>query len=135
MDCTGDEAKLDECTQMILPLKQGRIKSTMEGLTVAGVTCSADDQCISPPIGGTDCINGDVRLSGDNAVNGAGTLEYCYKGLWSGFCILKEREATVACRQLGYTDFSSKLYSSMSIAGMVISCVIISYIYSCINIY
>ena len=108
VECTGDEDKLNECTQTVFSLQQGKIKTTMDGLMVAGATCYTPDQCVSPPSGGVDCSDGDLRLSGDNAVNGAGTLQYCYKGLWSGFCQLKEREATVACRQLGYTEFSSK---------------------------
>ena len=38
-----------------------------------------------------------------------GRLEYCYNGQWSPFCTLRSQEATVACRQLGYTHYTGKL--------------------------
>lgn len=100
---------LSDCTQTTFSIHEGRDKRQMSGLQLAGVTCYTPDQCVSPPTGlGSDCTDGDVRLSGDNAVNGVGTIEYCYKGWWSGMCSLGEREATVACRQLGYVDYGCK---------------------------
>ena len=76
---------------------------------VAGVKCYVPSGCVSPPDGGSDCINGSVRLSG-GMKNGEGTLEYCYKGLWSPFCSLNETEAIVTCRQLGYNQLNCKRY-------------------------
>ena len=108
LQCTGNEESIEECTQTTFSLEKGKQKRTTPGLKVAGVTCYTPERCVDPPAGGSDCADGDLRLSGDNAMNGEGVLEYCYKGLWSGFCSLGEREATVACRQLGYVDFDSK---------------------------
>ena len=75
-----------------------------------GVTCYTPNRCVEPPAGGTNCLDGDLKLLGDDKDNGEGVLEYCYKGLWSGFCSLGERESTVVCRQLGYVDFASKTF-------------------------
>ena len=65
--------------------------SKLGTVDVAGVKCYVPSECDSPPDGGSDCINGSIRLSESN--NGEGTLEYCYKGLWSPFCSLNETEA------------------------------------------
>ena len=81
--------------------------SKLGTVDVAGVKCYVPSGCDPPPDGGTDCINGSVRLSGSMS-NGEGTLEYCYKGLWSTFCSLNETEAIVACRQLGYNESNCK---------------------------
>ena len=73
--------------------------------TVAGVACA---EATEPPTGGclpketqdptTSCTTGSI----DNNV----TLQYCYKGHWTGFCTLTHHEAMVACKQLGYTDYT-----------------------------
>ena len=43
------------------------------------------------------------------ASSNEGKLEYCHNGAWSSFCIVfDDEEATVACKQLGFTGSSSK---------------------------
>lgn len=107
------------------------MKRTADGLKVAGVTCYTPERCVAPPSeDGSDCVNGELRLSGDNAVNGAGTLEYCYNGRWSGFCSLGEKEAVVACRQLGYVDYNSEQHLLLNYSNYcsIITC-------SCVHIF
>ena len=54
-----------------------------------------------------ECVNGNMRLvnSIDNDPD-SGRVEYCFHGDWSPFCGMDDEEATVACKQLGYTDYS-----------------------------
>ena len=112
VQCTGDEERINECTQTSYSLEKG--KNKLKTVDVAGVKCYVPNECVSPPIGGTACVNGDIRLTGTNLKNGEGVLEYCYKGLWSTFCSLGEREAIVACRQLGYIGYDCKFITIMS---------------------
>ena len=54
------------------------------------------------------CTNGAVRLVGGPSTN-KGKLEYCHYGAWSSFCTsFDDEEATVACKQLGFTGSPSK---------------------------
>ena len=87
-------------------MEQG--KALLKSTAVAGVKCYTPDACVSPPTDGTSCIDKQLRLTGDNAQNGEGNLQYCYKGTWSSFCSLGPNEATVACRQLGFTNVECK---------------------------
>ena len=80
----------------------------LETTTVAGVKCYTPDQCVPPPLQGTVCTHGDIRLTGGQSLTAEGNLEYCYHGSWSLFCYLGSTEAIVACRQLGYTQYKSK---------------------------
>lgn len=75
---------------------------------VAGVKCYTPNQCRTPPTGGTTCTPGNIRLTGGQASTEDGNIEYCYNGFWSSFCYLGPTEATVACRQLGFTSYDSK---------------------------
>ena len=52
--------------------------------------------------------NGAVHLMGGISSND-GALQYCYNGKWSMFCALSTEEASVACKQLGYTKYFSEL--------------------------
>ena len=106
LQCTGDEERINECSQMTYFLNEG--KNKLKTVEVAGVKCHVSSTCKLPPTEGTECVNGEIRLSGSDANNGEGVLEYCYKGLWSTFCSLGEREAIVACRQLGYVQYDCK---------------------------
>ena len=66
-----------------------------------------DDINSSPPV--TDCSNGSVRLTGwtgdEGKVVAEGTVELCLNQQWVAVCDQSwgQREATVACRQLGLT--------------------------------
>ena len=104
IQCSGEEESISDCTQSTYSLEEG--KNKLEEVNVAGVKCYVPNGCVSPPNGGSDCNNGDVRLSGGSSDEGV--LEYCYKGLWSPFCSLNETEANVACRQLGYSESNCK---------------------------
>ena len=50
------------------------------------------------------CVNGSVRLVG-SSVSGEGTVEICVNGMYGTVCDDRwdELEASVVCRQLGYT--------------------------------
>lgn len=106
VQCSGDETSIEHCIKTIYSLSDGKEK--METTEVAGVKCYVPDDCVSPPTGGFECTNEDLRLVGDNAKNGEGALEYCYKGLWTRFCSLGTNDATLACKQLGYDDLVCK---------------------------
>ena len=77
----------------------------IEETEVAGVTCFLPTDCVAPPAEESNCPNGQIKLTGNNAQGGEGVLHYCYKGTWSTFCSLTATEATVACRQLGFTEY------------------------------
>ena len=54
------------------------------------------------------CTNGAVRLVGGASSN-KGKLEYCHYGAWSSVCYyFHDEEATVACKQLGFSGSPSK---------------------------
>ena len=54
------------------------------------------------------CTNEAVRLVGGASSN-KGKLEYCHYGAWSSFCTyFHDEEATVACKQLGFSGSPSK---------------------------
>ena len=121
VQCTGSEESIKDCNQETYSLEEG--KNKLEEVNVAGVKCYVPNDCVSPPNGGSDCNNGDIRLSGGG--NNEGELEYCYKGLWSPFCSLNETEATVACRQLGYYQSNCKKIDLINYLCMHFKCVYI----------
>ena len=105
--CEGYESQLEDCHTISLSLDEG--SAVIEEATVAGVRCAERtgppryQDCLpkKAPTGPSECNNGDVRIMDDDEI-----LQYCYNGHWTGFCTLTHHEATVACKQLGYTDFS-----------------------------
>lgn len=107
VDCDGDEETISDCTYTTLSLQDG--KTMLSQTNVAGVKCYTPDQCNTPPSGGNGCNAGDIRLVGGQQNVAEGTLQYCFKGMWSPFCYLGPIEATVACRQLGYTTYDCEL--------------------------
>lgn len=98
--CDGTEDTIGQCSFDSLSLSQG--KTMLANTDVAGVKCYVPDQCPSPPVGGTSCTSGALRLTGGTTDSiKDGNVEYCYHGYWSPICYLGPNEATVACRQLG----------------------------------
>ena len=51
--------------------------------------------------------NGILRLVGGQNSH-EGVLEYCYNGKWSPFCYLDDEEASVACKQMGYSKYAGQ---------------------------
>ena len=78
-------------------------------IDVAGVSCQVYSSCAKVPAfdESNSCINDSIRLSG-GAMSTEGRLEYCYQGSWTPLCSVSSKEATVACRQLGYIDNDCK---------------------------
>ena len=76
LQCTGDEDCIKDCTQATFFLELGKQKRNEPGLKFAGVTCYTPNCCVEPPAGGTNCLDGVLRLLGDKN-NGEGVLEYC----------------------------------------------------------
>ena len=61
----------------------------------------------------SQCTNGSVRLVGGETAR-EGRLEYCYHGVWSQFCnTFHLEEATVACKQLGFTNSPGIMHELM----------------------
>ena len=103
--CEGTEELLEYCQKVSLSLDDG--SAILEEATVAGVVCAEATEPPSPclpteaPTGPSECTSSDVRIMGDGE-----TLQYCYNGYWTGFCTMTHHEAMVACKQLGYTDYT-----------------------------
>ena len=41
-----------------------------------------------------------------------GIVKYCYNGQWTPFCQFDDEEATVTCKQLGYSPYGSNFLSN-----------------------
>ena len=110
MGCTGSETSVADCTVSTISLQEG--KDILATTDVAGVRCYTPDQCVPPPaLGGSSCVNGQVRLTGGQQTGiPEGNVEYCYQGTWSPFCTLGPVEAAIICRQLGYTASTREEY-------------------------
>ena len=55
------------------------------------------------------CTDGDVRLQGGSLSNKIGRVEVCARSQWGLVCDDEwdDTDATIVCRQLGYTGFSA----------------------------
>ena len=112
MACTGTEQTISQCSRTSYSLDEGR--AAISSVEVAGVQCptynpSTEHTC-QLPVPNTSslapqCNESDLQLVGGLSPN-EGRLEFCYQQQWSPFCILSHTEASVACKQLGYTQYT-----------------------------
>ena len=132
--CVGNESSIDDCTKTQLSVNNGKMELAFA--EAAGVDCiydvPTDPSCIPipPSFYESGCSDGDVKLCDE--VNRI--LCYCRNGFWSPFCCgcgdnppnykrsvdtsgtcsgtcsgFDNNAASVACRQLGYTQYSCEL--------------------------
>ena len=69
---------------------------------------------ISSYVNTTDCTDGDIRVvDGDSALQGR--VEICIDGVWGTVCddMWGVEEASVACRQLGFSPDGKNKYTSV----------------------
>ena len=124
MSCTGAEDRLTQCGKTSLSLTVG--KKNYKNIPAAAVSChgytTTPPPCVPPSSQSSVsvCTNGNVRLMGGQT-NAEGRLEYCYNGQWSAFCTLRSQEATVACKQLGYTQYSGETKYSIFLLQMCVN--------------
>lgn len=114
--CDGNELNINECTKTVLSLNEG--KTMYKNATIAGVSCNPQPptppSCTTmfnnvPPPDPSQCTNGDIQLiDPTDPKDNQGRLEYCVSGRWSPFCSIDEATASVACKQLGHTVYTSK---------------------------
>ena len=115
--CNGDESNITRCTKTHLSVSSGRLE--LSNANVAGVDCIYDvptePPCVQRPAiydtPGSECNNnnGAIRLQGNNGQTDRGRLEYCYNGYWSPFCKLDPVAASVACKEMGFTQYTCTL--------------------------
>ena len=111
VNCQGTEGSIEECTKTAISLTEG--KTIYKNHSVAGVDCHPEPptppSCttMSVPKNGSQCTNGEIQLQNGGS-NREGRLVYCHNGLWTPFCYLDERAATVACKQLGFNAYTRK---------------------------
>lgn len=70
------------------------------------------------------CADGELRLQG-GATPREGRLEICMSGVWGSICdnLWDDFDATVACRQLGFSDQGN--YIIMKRVGLYIYIIVI----------
>lgn len=109
--CGGAETSLAQCLSTPYNYTIGRSISSIT--SVAGVTCTPLPPTAPPTVcsfvptsTGVACTPGDVNLLGSS--NDRGVLMYCYNRTWSPFCQIDSKAAQVACRQLGFLQYSCK---------------------------
>ena len=111
MACIGTEQTISQCSKSSYSLEEG--KASISSVQVASVQClnykpSTMQPCLSVPVTASlapQCNENDLQLVGGMSPN-EGRLEFCYQQQWSPFCSLRHTEASVACKQLGYTQYT-----------------------------
>ena len=86
------------CTRLVISYNCASIFMSFTFLHVQLTILASDSSCSS---------NGALRLVGGQSSH-EGVLEYCYNGKWSPFCYLDDEEASVACKQMGYSQYAGQ---------------------------
>ena len=115
MACIGTEQTISQCSKSSYSLEDGR--AMISSIEVAGVQClNYNPPTIQPCLSAPDtkslaaqCNESDLRLVGGLSTS-EGRLEFCYQQQWSPFCNLHHIEASVACKQLGYTQYTCETF-------------------------
>lgn len=109
VSCAGYEVRISDCTKTELYYEDAI--EALNSTEVAGVDCIYDESAKAPCIVNPDIdpsdgcsVTGSFRLSG--SVGSEGRVEYCYDGFWSPLCTMDHKMAVVACRELGYTQYT-----------------------------
>ena len=106
--CYGDEASILDCSLTIWSLSEGKYLLADSANQVAGVYCITETTCIAPPPADTACQPGSILL--DNPLSTSeGNLLFCANGTWSPFCSLNGGTASVACKALGFDEYTCTL--------------------------
>lgn len=111
VQCAGNEESINVCTKTVISLAIG--KTAYRNASVVAVDCSPEPPtepiCLPKQglvIPAPSCsTEGSVQLADGDAHN-EGRLEFCYTGKWSPFCTLDFSAASVACKQLGYIQYT-----------------------------
>ncbi len=112
VSCTGTESSLADCTKTELSLAVGKDK--LSTTDVAGVDCIYDEPteppCIvNPNIDPSDACSEEMayRLMNNGVKSTSeGRFELCHEGYWIPVCHMDSMTASVACRELGFTQYT-----------------------------
>ena len=107
--CNGDENSILDCSLTIWSLADGKELLGDDTQQVAGVYCITEETCIPPPPLDNFCTPGDILIDSPDSSNSMGNLMYCANGTWSPFCSLSGGVASVACKSLGFDDYTCEL--------------------------
>lgn len=111
-----------DCSKLLYSIADGILNAPK--YEVAGVDCIYDvptvPSCVDKPANAEeqapDCTpDGILRLVDEMGEQipdySQGRLEYCFNGNWAPLCSLEQNASRVACRQLGFTQYSRTLGS------------------------
>ena len=112
MNCIGTESKISQCHELnsvcitpgagvICPVQNGNSVRQSLPLSVVG---TRHYQSVSFSTA-SECTDGSVRLQGSDLSREIGGVEVCMSGQWGLVCDdhWDDIDASVVCRQLGYT--------------------------------